>query len=57
MIDNLPTGYRENPVRILRAVRFSAKLNMTHQSPRETAELIPRFASDIAAWYPHRTPV
>lgn len=37
------TRYREDPVRMLRAVRFAAKLNMSI-SP-ETAEPIPRLAS------------
>nr|WP_214649078.1 polynucleotide adenylyltransferase PcnB [Pectobacterium carotovorum] len=43
MIGDPETRYREDPVRMLRAVRFAAKLNMT-VSP-ETAEPIPRLAS------------
>ncbi len=40
LIGNPETRYREDPVRMLRAVRFAAKLNMTI-SP-ETAEPLPR---------------
>lgn len=43
LIGDPETRYREDPVRMLRAVRFAAKLNMTI-SP-ETAEPIPRLAS------------
>ncbi len=43
LIGDPDTRYREDPVRMLRAVRFAAKLNMTI-SP-ETAEPIPRLAS------------
>lgn len=43
LIGNPETRYREDPVRMLRAVRFAAKLNM-HISP-ETAEPIPRLAT------------
>lgn len=42
LIGNPETRYREDPVRMLRAVRFAAKLNMTI-SP-ETAEPLPRLA-------------
>ncbi|MEQ9861026.1 polynucleotide adenylyltransferase PcnB [Pectobacterium cacticida] len=42
MIGDPETRYREDPVRMLRAVRFAAKLNMTI-SP-ETAEPIPRLS-------------
>ncbi|MDI4751562.1 LysR family transcriptional regulator, partial [Salmonella enterica subsp. enterica serovar Anatum] len=42
LIGNPETRYREDPVRMLRAVRFAAKLNM-RISP-ETAEPIPRLA-------------
>ncbi|MGK2946402.1 MAG: polynucleotide adenylyltransferase PcnB [Candidatus Malihini olakiniferum] len=50
LIGDPETRYREDPVRMLRAIRFAAKLNMTI-SP-ETAEPIPRLAvllSDIPA--------
>lgn len=40
LIGDPETRYREDPVRMLRAVRFAAKLNMTIS--RETAEPIPR---------------
>ncbi len=43
LIGNPETRYREDPVRMLRAVRFAAKLNMTI-SP-ETAEPLPRLAA------------
>ncbi len=43
LIGNPETRYREDPVRMLRAVRFAAKLNM-RISP-ETAEPIPRLAT------------
>ena len=43
LIGDPETRYREDPVRMLRAVRFAAKLDMTI-SP-ETAEPIPRLAS------------
>ncbi|WP_315710928.1 polynucleotide adenylyltransferase PcnB [Brenneria uluponensis] len=43
MIGEPETRYREDPVRMLRAVRFAAKLNMK-LSP-ETAEPIPRLAA------------
>ncbi|WES70593.1 polynucleotide adenylyltransferase PcnB [Superficieibacter sp. HKU1] len=43
LIGDPETRYREDPVRMLRAVRFAAKLGMTI-SP-ETAEPIPRLAS------------
>lgn len=43
LIGNPETRYREDPVRMLRAVRFAAKLNMTI-SP-ETREPIPRLAA------------
>ncbi|NKI74403.1 polynucleotide adenylyltransferase PcnB [Dickeya sp. CFBP 2040] len=43
LIGDPETRYREDPVRMLRAVRFAAKLGM-HISP-ETAEPIPRLAS------------
>jgi poly(A) polymerase len=42
LIGDPETRYREDPVRMLRAVRFAAKLNM-NISP-ETAEPIPRLA-------------
>ncbi len=45
LIGNPETRYREDPVRMLRAVRFAAKLRMTI-SP-ETAEPIPRLATLI----------
>lgn len=45
LIGTPETRYREDPVRMLRAVRFAAKLNM-HISP-ETAEPIPRLATLI----------
>ena len=45
LIGNPETRYREDPVRMLRAVRFAAKLHMTI-SP-ETAEPIPRLATLI----------
>ncbi len=44
--------YREDPVRMLRAVRFAAKLNMTLS--RETAEPIPQLASLLQAIPPAR---
>lgn len=43
LIGNPETRYREDPVRMLRAVRFAAKLDM-RISP-ETAEPIPRLAT------------
>ncbi|WP_194418194.1 polynucleotide adenylyltransferase PcnB [Klebsiella quasipneumoniae] len=43
LIGNPETRYREDPVRMLRAVRFAAKLDMTI-SP-ETAEPLPRLAA------------
>lgn len=43
LIGDPETRYREDPVRMLRAVRFAAKLNMTI-SP-ETGEPIPRLAT------------
>lgn len=43
LIGNPETRYREDPVRMLRAVRFAAKLNM--QISPETAEPIPRLAA------------
>ena len=43
LIGNPETRYREDPVRMLRAVRFAAKLGM-RISP-ETAEPIPRLAT------------
>lgn len=45
LIGNPETRYREDPVRMLRAVRFAAKLNMSI-SP-DTAEPIPRLATLI----------
>ncbi|MGL4723934.1 MAG: polynucleotide adenylyltransferase PcnB [Scandinavium sp.] len=45
LIGNPETRYREDPVRMLRAVRFAAKLNM-NISP-DTAEPIPRLATLI----------
>lgn len=42
LIGDPETRYREDPVRMLRAVRFAAKLNMTISD--ETAEPIPRLA-------------
>ncbi len=42
LIGDPETRYREDPVRMLRAVRFAAKLNMTISS--ETAKPIPRLA-------------
>ncbi len=42
LIGDPETRYREDPVRMLRAVRFAAKLDMTIS--RETAEPIPRLA-------------
>lgn len=43
LIGSPETRYREDPVRMLRAVRFAAKLDMTLSE--ETAEPIPRLAS------------
>ncbi|MBP0997603.1 polynucleotide adenylyltransferase PcnB [Serratia fonticola] len=43
LIGDPETRYREDPVRMLRAVRFAAKLDMTISE--ETAEPIPRLAS------------
>lgn len=43
LIGDPETRYREDPVRMLRAVRFAAKLDMTIS--RKTAELIPRMAA------------
>ncbi|WP_071985789.1 polynucleotide adenylyltransferase PcnB [Serratia symbiotica] len=43
LIGDPETRYREDPVRMLRAVRFAAKLGMTISD--ETAEPIPRLAS------------
>lgn len=43
LIGDPETRYREDPVRMLRAVRFAAKLDMTIS--RETAAPIPRLAS------------
>jgi len=43
LIGDPETRYREDPVRMLRAVRFAAKLNMTVDGA--TAEPIPRLAS------------
>ncbi|WP_312857161.1 polynucleotide adenylyltransferase PcnB [Acerihabitans arboris] len=43
LIGDPETRYREDPVRMLRAVRFAAKLNMTVEAA--TAEPIPRLAS------------
>ncbi|XBS71808.1 polynucleotide adenylyltransferase PcnB [Acerihabitans sp. KWT182] len=43
LIGDPETRYREDPVRMLRAVRFAAKLNMTVDAA--TAEPIPRLAS------------
>lgn len=45
LIGNPETRYREDPVRMLRAVRFAAKLNMTIS--QDTAEPIPRLATLI----------
>jgi len=45
LMGNPETRYREDPVRMLRAVRFAAKLNM--QISPETAEPIPRLATLI----------
>ncbi|PDO84870.1 polynucleotide adenylyltransferase [Kosakonia sacchari] len=45
LIGNPETRYREDPVRMLRAVRFAAKLNM--RISEETAEPIPRLATLI----------
>jgi len=45
LIGNPETRYREDPVRMLRAVRFAAKLDM--QISPETAEPIPRLATLI----------
>ncbi len=43
LIGDPETRYREDPVRMLRAVRFAAKLDMTINAA--TAEPIPRLAS------------
>ena len=43
LIGDPETRYREDPVRMLRAVRFAAKLDM--RISEETAEPIPRLAS------------
>jgi poly(A) polymerase len=43
LIGDPETRYREDPVRMLRAVRFAAKLNMSISE--ETAEPIPRLAT------------
>ncbi len=43
LIGNPETRYREDPVRMLRAVRFDAKLGMRIST--ETAEQIPRLAT------------
>ncbi len=43
LIGDPETRYREDPVRMLRVVRFAAKLNMTIDA--DTAEPIPRLAS------------
>lgn len=43
LIGDPETRYREDPVRMLRAVRFAAKMNMTVEAA--TAEPIPRLAS------------
>ncbi|MGP4123337.1 MAG: polynucleotide adenylyltransferase PcnB [Sodalis sp. (in: enterobacteria)] len=43
LIGDPETRYREDPVRMLRALRFAAKLDMTIS--RETAEPIPRLAA------------
>lgn len=45
LIGDPETRYREDPVRMLRAVRFAARLNM--QVSEETAEPIPRLATLI----------
>ncbi|XTZ40595.1 polynucleotide adenylyltransferase PcnB [Salmonella enterica] len=45
LIGNPETRYREDPVRMLRAVRFAAKLDMSISE--ETAEPIPRLATLI----------
>ncbi|MBV8871508.1 MAG: polynucleotide adenylyltransferase PcnB [Metakosakonia sp.] len=45
LIGNPETRYREDPVRMLRAVRFAAKLSMNISA--ETAEPIPRLAALI----------
>ncbi|MFK3662986.1 polynucleotide adenylyltransferase PcnB [Scandinavium sp. NPDC088450] len=45
LIGNPETRYREDPVRMLRAVRFAAKLNMSISA--DTAEPIPRLATLI----------
>ncbi len=45
LIGNPETRYREDPVRMLRAVRFAAKLNMNIS--QDTAEPIPRLATLI----------
>jgi poly(A) polymerase len=45
LIGNPETRYREDPVRMLRAVRFAAKLGMSISA--ETAEPIPRLATLI----------
>ena len=46
LIGDPETRYREDPVRMLRAVRFSAKLDMS--IGKETAEIIPSLASLLA---------
>lgn len=46
LIGDPETRYREDPVRMLRAVRFAAKLDM--QISHESAELIPRLAPLMA---------
>ena len=51
LIGNPETRYREDPVRMLRAVRFAAKLDM-RISP-ETAEPIPRLATLLNDIPPH----
>ncbi|PVZ83343.1 polynucleotide adenylyltransferase [Serratia sp. S1B] len=52
LIGDPETRYREDPVRMLRAVRFAAKLDMTLS--KETAEPIPRLASLLSEIPPAR---
>lgn len=52
LIGDPETRYREDPVRMLRAVRFAAKLDMTIEP--KTAELIPQLAPLLASVAPAR---
>ncbi|UAA40870.1 polynucleotide adenylyltransferase PcnB [Paraneptunicella aestuarii] len=52
LIGDPETRYREDPVRMLRAIRFAAKLNMNIDS--KTAELIPQLAPLLANIPPAR---